>query len=313
MWRLEKDPHLSSTFGTVSMLDRAPDFDALRAPDGASRRPRSRGCGSGCSRPRSTCRAPTVGRRPRLRHRRTTSAASPCPKPGIDAPAARPRDADHRRPVRPHPAAVAVRRHRGPARRQGGADPEDAPHDHRRRGRRADVAAVPRLRSRRPEPPPIDPTHGRRSPATEPARSARRHDARLRRRQASACRSASPSRCATCSPTRRASRTRRSAAADTFRGIVSPALRHRAGPLAAVDRALAAPPLRDRRGRRSATPRTPPSGSAARSTRRSSPPPPKPPPATTSTSARPVESLRASMAISTRTELRTPTRSRSPG
>jgi diacylglycerol O-acyltransferase len=30
MWRLEKDPHLSSTFGNVSILDRAPDFDALR-------------------------------------------------------------------------------------------------------------------------------------------------------------------------------------------------------------------------------------------------------------------------------------------
>lgn len=31
MWRLEKDPSLSSTFGTVSILDRAPDFDRLRA------------------------------------------------------------------------------------------------------------------------------------------------------------------------------------------------------------------------------------------------------------------------------------------
>ena len=30
MWRLEKDPYLSSTFGTVAILDRAPDFDALR-------------------------------------------------------------------------------------------------------------------------------------------------------------------------------------------------------------------------------------------------------------------------------------------
>ena len=30
MWRLEKDPHLSSTFGTVTILDRAPDFDAFR-------------------------------------------------------------------------------------------------------------------------------------------------------------------------------------------------------------------------------------------------------------------------------------------
>ena len=31
MWRLEKDPYLSSTFGTVSILDRPPDFDQLRA------------------------------------------------------------------------------------------------------------------------------------------------------------------------------------------------------------------------------------------------------------------------------------------
>ncbi len=30
MWRLEKDPHLTSTFGAVIVLDRAPDFAALR-------------------------------------------------------------------------------------------------------------------------------------------------------------------------------------------------------------------------------------------------------------------------------------------
>ncbi len=30
MWRLEKDPHLSSTFGTVTILDRAPDFESFR-------------------------------------------------------------------------------------------------------------------------------------------------------------------------------------------------------------------------------------------------------------------------------------------
>ncbi|MFP5488676.1 MAG: wax ester/triacylglycerol synthase domain-containing protein, partial [Acidimicrobiia bacterium] len=30
MWRLEKDPYLSSTFATVTILDRAPDVDALR-------------------------------------------------------------------------------------------------------------------------------------------------------------------------------------------------------------------------------------------------------------------------------------------
>jgi diacylglycerol O-acyltransferase len=31
MWRVEKDPYLASTFGTVTVLDRAPDFDHLRA------------------------------------------------------------------------------------------------------------------------------------------------------------------------------------------------------------------------------------------------------------------------------------------
>jgi diacylglycerol O-acyltransferase len=30
MWRLEKDPRLSSTFGTVALLDRPPDFDRFR-------------------------------------------------------------------------------------------------------------------------------------------------------------------------------------------------------------------------------------------------------------------------------------------
>jgi diacylglycerol O-acyltransferase len=30
MWRLEKDPHLSSTFANISILDRAPDFDRFR-------------------------------------------------------------------------------------------------------------------------------------------------------------------------------------------------------------------------------------------------------------------------------------------
>src|SRR4029078_10885186 len=31
MWRLEKDPHLSSTFAAVSILDKHPDFDRLLA------------------------------------------------------------------------------------------------------------------------------------------------------------------------------------------------------------------------------------------------------------------------------------------
>ena len=31
MWRVEKDPFLGSTFGSVTILDRAPDFDRFRA------------------------------------------------------------------------------------------------------------------------------------------------------------------------------------------------------------------------------------------------------------------------------------------
>ena len=31
MWRVEKDPFLASTFGAVTILDRAPDFDRLRS------------------------------------------------------------------------------------------------------------------------------------------------------------------------------------------------------------------------------------------------------------------------------------------
>ncbi len=46
MWRLEKDPHLSSNIGTVTILDRAPDFDLFRQRlVGASlRMPRLRQC-----------------------------------------------------------------------------------------------------------------------------------------------------------------------------------------------------------------------------------------------------------------------------
>ena len=46
MWRLQKDPHLSSNIGTVTILDRAPDFDLFRQRMlGASlRMPRLRQC-----------------------------------------------------------------------------------------------------------------------------------------------------------------------------------------------------------------------------------------------------------------------------
>ena len=81
MWRLEKDPHLASTFGTVSILDRAPDFDTLRArmerrrdrgaPAALARAARTRptsdrGCGPTIPTSTSTC----------------TCAAVALPKPG---------------------------------------------------------------------------------------------------------------------------------------------------------------------------------------------------------------------------------------
>ena len=31
MWRLEKDPQLSSTFATITLLDRPPDFELFKA------------------------------------------------------------------------------------------------------------------------------------------------------------------------------------------------------------------------------------------------------------------------------------------
>ena len=146
MWRLEKDPYLSSTFGTVMVLDRAPDFDSFR------RRMERTALAIPRLRQRVLPRpgqpvATDVGRRPRFRHR-PARPAHRLPQAGHLAPGARPRLPDRRRPVRPHAAALAVRRRRRHARRQGGADPEDAPHDHRRRTWGRAVAAVPRLRAR---------------------------------------------------------------------------------------------------------------------------------------------------------------------
>ena len=76
MWRLEKDPYLSSTFGTVSLLDRPPDFDRLKArmERATWNIPRLRwrvhpaaGVAVGAD----------VGRRPRVRHRRPRPAHRP--------------------------------------------------------------------------------------------------------------------------------------------------------------------------------------------------------------------------------------------
>ena len=78
-------------------------------------------------------------------------------------------------PVRPHPAAVGVRRRRGPRGRPGRDDPEAAPHHHRRRGQHPHVGAVHRPRPRRHRAdrarPPARPSRS----TTQPRRDHRRH------------------------------------------------------------------------------------------------------------------------------------------
>ena len=147
MWRLEKDPYLSSNVGNVTILDRAPDFDRLRARMEQAIADGPAPALAGAAEP-GRPRRPGVGRRSRLRHRlprppHRAAAARDA------APALRPRRADDARPVRPHAPAVAVHDRRRARGRAVGAVHEDAPHDHRRDQRRADVDGVPRLRPRR--------------------------------------------------------------------------------------------------------------------------------------------------------------------
>ena len=119
MWRVEKDPFLASTFGAVTILDRAPDFDRLRSRMesavhavprlGWRVQPNPTGLGSA-----------DLGRRSRLRHRPPRAPCRPA-RPWDATPAARPRQPVRARSARPHPPAVAVPRRRGSRRRQGGA------------------------------------------------------------------------------------------------------------------------------------------------------------------------------------------------
>ena len=93
-----------------------------------------------------------VGRRRQLRSAITTSATSPLPKPGtmrqlLDLASLIACDPFDR--TRPLWQFVVVD---GLTRRQVGTDREAASHDHRRRGQREALAAVPRFRARRPRP-----------------------------------------------------------------------------------------------------------------------------------------------------------------
>ena len=130
MWRLEKDPYLSSTFGTVMLLDRPPDFDLLRR--------RMEHATFSIPRLRQRVMPAPANLRPPVwvddpdfdidYHVRRIAA----PQPGTLRQVLDLASLDRRRSIRPHAPAVAVRRGRGAARWQGGAGPEDAPHHHRR-------------------------------------------------------------------------------------------------------------------------------------------------------------------------------------
>ena len=267
MWRVDKDPHLSSTFGTVSVLDRPPDFDALRA-----RMERAT-----WAVPRLRWRvqpAPVepvgadVGRRPRLRHRQPRPAHRAA-QAGLDAPAVRPRHAARQRHVRPDAAAVAVhRRSRACAaarrrwcRRCTTRSPT-ARAACRCRCSSSTSSATPHRRRRSTSwpaditPPPPSPT------AAESMRDlmAGGVPPAARRR---------PARCSELlvDPTAIPAAERGDRRHRPRRPV--PAVGRRAGPLAAVDRALVAPPLRGRAGAVPGHQGRGRSASAARSTRRS--------------------------------------------
>ena len=116
MWRLEKDPYLSSTVATLTVLDSAPDMERLAQRMLRGRRDRAPSPPAGAARARPA--APGVGRRSRLRP--LVSPAPPRPRSARRrARPLRPRHAAHRRSVRSHPPAVADGDHRGRERRPG--------------------------------------------------------------------------------------------------------------------------------------------------------------------------------------------------
>ena len=186
-----------------------------------------------------------VGRRPGLRHR-PPRAPDRRPQTGVAAPGPRPGDAAHPRSVRAHPSALAVHGHRGPTGRQGRAGAEDAPHDHRRRGRGADGPAVPRLRPRRTRSGAPRRGQRRRRRSTAVADDGGDRSRPVRRRVPSAGRHRPPGE----GPARRPD-----LHPDGGRGDPrhDPRNRHatvrrRAGPLAALAAALPAPAVRGRPG-----------------------------------------------------------------
>ena len=144
MWRLEKDPYLSSTAANLTVLDSPPDMERLaqRMLRAHAHRPEAAAAGATGTR----TAAARLGRRRGLR-----SHVPPAP-PGAGAAGRRarplrPRDPAHCRPVRSDTPAVADGHHRGLERRSCRAVHAVPPHADGRRRRRAPLAAVPRLRN----------------------------------------------------------------------------------------------------------------------------------------------------------------------
>ena len=312
MWRLEKDPHLSSTFANVIVLDRPPDFDAPARPDGAgdvgraaaaaagaagAGQPRRRRCGS--TTPTST--STTTSATSRCPSRARCASCSTSPRLIANDPF------DRTRPLwqfvvveglRGGKAALVQKLHHTITDGEGGVQMSLQFLDFERDA---------------PEPPPADRRAGRR-------RHRRRRRARrpptsmrdLRRRRPPAAARRRPPGARRCSPTRRRIPAAGAATADTVRGVVTQLSRRRAGPLAAVDRALAAPADRGRAGAvrrhqgRGQAPRRHAEHGVPDRRRRGRLALPRRP-------RRAGRALRTSMAVSTRTdERRAPTRSRSP-
>ena len=300
MWRLEKDP--------------VPLVDVRHASRSSTGRRTSTACGRGWSGPSWTC--PGCGWRVQpapvnlsapmwvddpdfdIDHHVRRIAL---PKPGIDAPAARPGHADRRSTRSSAPgrcgsssssrACAAARRrcvqkmHHTITDGEGGVQmslqyldferdaPEPPPLDPatieaagRRRRRRRPLDTLRDLLARR-----VPAADRRRPPGPRAARRPGGDPGAPARRPSTRCAASSPSSPTSSGPARRC----------------GPSARCGGG--------------RGRAGAVPGRPRTRPSASAARSTRRSSPPPPRPPARYHRELGAPVEQLRASMAISTRT------------
>ena len=277
MWRLEKDPYLSSTFGTVSVLDRPPDFDRLRARMERATCGACRACGWRVQPAPVNLSAPTVGRRPRLRHRpprpahRPAQARARCASCSTSPRCSSIDPFDRTRPLwqfvvveglRGGKAALVQKMHHTITDGEGGVQMSLQFLDFERDAARP-AAARPGADRRRPPPPP-PPS----AAETRPRPRRRRVPPAARRRPAGP----------------RAAR-RPGGHPDGQRGAVGHDPRRRVSSSSDTDRArsplwtraLAAAAVRGRAGAVPGRPRTPPSGSAARSTRRSSPPPPRPP------------------------------------